>query len=136
MAEKHVAVDRSLVAVPRGRPYRRRYRHMARDVGTGLLYTAGAGAVIALLANIDSVKKSKEVKDHWWLLPVGVVGIGYMLRKRRHAYAGAVVAVGGALFALAYAAQKEAEEAKKKAEQQPPPEQLYWSPVNRTATVV
>ncbi|TKC93709.1 hypothetical protein [Polyangium fumosum] len=68
--------------------------------------------IVALLANLDDIRNSKEAKDHWWLLPVGLIAVGYMLRKRRHAYAGAVVAVGGALLALAYTAQQKAEKAK------------------------
>ncbi len=118
--EQRVRVDRSLVAVPRARFRRRGNRHWARDVGTGFLYTAGAGAVVALLANLDDIRNSKEAKDHWWLMPVGLIAIGYMLRKRRNAHAGAVIAVGGAMFALAYMAQQKAAKA---AQQQPPPDQ-------------
>jgi len=107
MAEKQkksVRVDRSLVAVPRARTTRRRrIRRFVERAGKGVLLVAGAGAVAALLANLDDIKNSKEVRDHWWLLPLGVVAIGYMLRKRGNTYGTAVVAVGGALFATAYA---------------------------------
>jgi drug/metabolite transporter superfamily protein YnfA len=109
MAEKSVRVDRSLVAVPKARPYRRRYRHMARDVSTGLFYTAGAGAIVALLANIDDIRNSKESKDHWWLVPVALIALGYLLRKQHSPHAGAVIAAGGAIFALAYSAKQRAE---------------------------
>ena len=119
MAETRVPVDRSLVAVPRARiRHRRSGRHWARDVGTGFLYTAGAGAVVALLANLDDIRNSKEVRDHWWLMPVALVAIGYMLRKRRNAHANAVIAVGGAMFALSYMAQQKAAQA---AQQAPAP---------------
>ena len=119
MAEERVRVDRSLVAVRPAR-FRRRgnNRHWARDVGTGFLYTAGAGAVVALLANLDDIRNSKEVRDHWWLMPVALVAIGYMLRKRRNANANAVIAVGGAMFALSYMAQQKAAQA---AQQAPTP---------------
>jgi len=123
MAEKRVTVDRSLVAVPRARVRRRGTRHMARDVGTGFLYTAGAGAVIALLASLDDVRENKEIKDHWWLMPVALIAIGYLLRKRRNAHAGAVIAVGGAMFALSYMAQQKAAQAAQKQQQQPAPNQ-------------
>ena len=119
MAESKVRVDRSLVAVPRVRKYHRRNRHMARDVGTGILYTAGAGAIVAFLASIDDIRNSKDVKEHWWLVPVGLIGLGYMLRKRKSAHAGAVIAAGGAIFALAFMAQRNAEK-QKLAQQQPP----------------
>ncbi|UQA58589.1 hypothetical protein [Polyangium aurulentum] len=85
---------------------RERRRRGARDVGKGVLYLAGAGAVVALLANLDDLKSSKEVKDHWWLVPVAVLVIGYLFRKRGNPYAGAILAVGGALFALGYAARQ------------------------------
>jgi hypothetical protein len=101
---------------------------MARDVGTGILYIAGAGAVVALLANLDDIRNSKEVKEHWWLLPLGIIGLGYMLRKRNSQHAGAVVAVGGALFALSYMAKKKAEHAKQQQEQpkEPAPQQALF----------
>ena len=38
-------------------------RHMARDVGKGVLYVALVGGVVALLANLDDLKDSKEAKD-------------------------------------------------------------------------
>lgn len=121
MAGKTIRVDRSLVAVPRARKYRHRYRHMARDVSTGIFYTAGAGAVVALLANLEDIRNSKEAKDHWWLVPVGLIALGYMLRKRNSPHAGAIIATGGAIFALAYSAQKKAE--KQQAQPVPPPPQ-------------
>jgi hypothetical protein len=95
-----------LVEVPRPakRRYRRRYRH--REASTkGVLLIAGAGAIVALLANLDDLKNSDSVKSHWWLLPLGVLAIGYMLRKRGNPYGTAVLAVGGALFAIAYQIQ-------------------------------
>ena len=121
MADKSVRVDRSLVAVPRGKVYRRRSRHMARDVSTGIFYTAGAGAIVALLANLEDIRNSKDVKEHWWLVPIGLIALGYMLRKRQSPHAGAVVAAGGAIFALAYMAKQRAE--KQQQLPAPPPPQ-------------
>lgn len=126
---KIVRVDRNLVAVPRGKLSRyHRRRRIARDVGKGLLYVAGVGAVVALLANLDDLKNSKEAKDHWWLVPLGILVIGYILRKRGNPYSTAVLSAGGALFALAYAATSA--QAKPAAQQQqhvpplPAPKQL------------
>lgn len=116
-----VRVDRNLVAVPRGRIKRNhRRRRIARDVGMGLFYVAGVGAVVALLANLDDLKNSKEAKDHWWLVPLAVLVIGYILRKRGNPYAMPVLSVGGALFALAYAANS-AEAKPAQQQQQVPP---------------
>jgi hypothetical protein len=95
---------------------------MVRDVGKGVLIVAAAGAAVALLANIDDIKNSKEAKDHWWLIPLGIVGIGYLLRKRGNPHASAVMAVGGALFALAYAA-RQAMAKPQNQQQHPPPQQ-------------
>lgn len=116
--KKSVRVDRSLVAVPRGRTRRKRVRRFVERAGKGVLMVAGAGAIVALLANLDDLKNSKEVKEHWWLLPLGVIAIGYLLRKRGNTYANAVLAVGGALFASAYASQSKQAQA---APQIPPP---------------
>lgn len=101
---------------------------MARDVGTGIFYVALAGGVVALLANLDGLRNSKEVKEHWWLLPLGIIGLGYMMRKRNSPHAGAVVAVGGALFALSYMAQQKAAQAKQQQEQpkEPAPQQALF----------
>ena len=102
---KFVRVDRNMVAVPRGKLMRNhRRRRFVREVGKGLFYVAGVGAVVALLANLDDLRNSKEAKDHWWLVPLGILVIGYILRKRGNPYATAVLSAGGALFALAYAA--------------------------------
>ncbi len=115
---KIVRVDRNLVAVPRGKLARyHRRRRIARDVGKGLLYEAGVGAVVALLANLDDLKNTKEAKDHWWLVPLGILVIGYILRKRSNPYSTAVLSAGGALFALAYAASSA--QAKPAQQQQP-----------------
>jgi len=100
---------------------RERRRRAARTVGKGVLYIAGAGAVVALLANLDDIRNSKEAKDHWWLIPLGILVIGYLLRKRGHPYASAALAVGGALFALGYAAQSKQAQAQ---QQQAPPQQV------------
>ncbi|MDI1434940.1 hypothetical protein QHF89_35890 [Polyangium sorediatum] len=117
-----IRVDRNLVAVPRERLGRRKFRRrgMAREVGKGVLYLAGAGAVVALLANLDDLKNSKEARNHWWLVPMAVLVIGYMLRRRGNPYATAVLAVGGALFALGYAAQSKAAQAQPAQQQVPP----------------
>jgi len=123
MAEKEkksVRVDRSLVAVPRVRMRRKRIRRFVERAGKGVLLVAGAGALAALLANLDDIKNSKEVRDHWWLLPLGVVAIGYMLRKRGNPYGSAVIAVGGALFASAYAVHSK--EARAETKQQTTPQ--------------
>jgi len=119
-----VRVSRDLVAVPRARlarRFRRRGPRRERDIGKGVLYLAGAGAVVALLANLDDLQNSKEAKDHWWLVPMGVLVIGYMLRRRGNSYANAVLAVGGALFALAYAKQSKASQSQQSQPAQPAP---------------
>ncbi|MRG98475.1 hypothetical protein [Polyangium spumosum] len=119
-----VRVDRSLVAVPRYKLEKiqrmERRRHMARDTGKSVLYLAGVGAVVALIANLDDLKQSKEAKDHWWLVPIAALVVGYMLKKRGHPYAAAVLAVGGALFALAYAGQSKQAQAQPAQQQVPP----------------
>ena len=100
-SERRVPVDRSLVAVPRERVRRRngRRRYFTRDnIGKGVLFVAGAGAIVALLANLDDIRTSEAAKNHWWLVPLAVLAIGYMLRRRGNPYGTAVLAVGGALF--------------------------------------
>ncbi|UQA60406.1 hypothetical protein [Polyangium aurulentum] len=120
---KTVRVDRNLVAVPRERRRRRWARRGGlMERGKGVLFIAGAGAVVALLAGLDDIKNSKEAKDHWWLIPLGVMAIGYLLRKRGNPYATAVLAVGGALFAIGYAVHSKQAQAQQ--QQQLPPGQV------------
>ena len=117
---KLVKVDRNLIAVPRGQLKRfHRRRRFSRTVAKGIFYVAGAGAIVALLANLDDLRNSKEAKDHWWLVPLAILVIGYVLRKRGNAYSTAVLSAGGALFALAYAANSA--QAKPAQPQQVPP---------------
>ncbi len=133
MAErtKTARVSHNYVAVPKSSVRRRQCaRRRSRGFSTeGVLLTVGAGAIVALLANLDDLKDSKASKEHWWLIPVAVIGIGYFLRKKGNAYGGIMMAVGGALFALAYAAyQKAATQQKQQQQQQnaappPPPKQ-------------
>lgn len=125
-SKKVVRVDRNLVAVPRGEKRRYRHRYSRREVGTtGVMLVAGAGAIVALLANLDDLKNSESIKSHWWLLPLGVLAIGYMLRKRGNPYGTAVLAVGGALFALGYQMQSKAAQA---APKPPPPAPQQFAP--------
>jgi len=90
-----------------------------------VLFIAGAGAIVALLANLDDIKNSESVKSHWWLLPLGALAIGYMLRKRGNPYGTAVLAVGGALFAIAYQLQSKNAAAAPKPPAQPPGPQQF-----------
>lgn len=124
--ERVVRVDRNLVAVPREGRGRNRRRYFRREMGTkGILFIAGAGAIVALLANLDDLKNSESVKSHWWLLPLGVLAIGYMMRKRGNPYGTAILAVGGALFAIAYQVQsKNAQAAPKAPAPAPAPQQF------------
>lgn len=122
-SQEMVRVDRNLVAVPRERGGKRRFRrHFTREnVTKGVFFVALTGGVVALLANLEDLKNSETAKAHWWLLPVVVMGIGYMLRKRHSPYGTAVLAVGGALFAIAY--QIQSKQAQAQQQQQQPPQQ-------------
>ncbi|MDC3958550.1 hypothetical protein KEG38_32140 [Polyangium jinanense] len=105
---------------------------MARTAGKGVLYMAIVGGIVAFLANLDDLKQSKEAKDHWWLVPVAALVIGYMLKKRGHPYAAAVLAVGGALFALAYAAHSKQVQAQPAQQQLPPAPKQQLAPKKET----
>jgi hypothetical protein len=122
---KMVRVDRNLVAVPKEGRRRYRRRYFNREMGTkGILLVAGAGAIVALLANLEDLKNSESVKSHWWLLPLGVLAIGYMLRKRGNPYGTAVLAVGGALFAMSYQLHSKNAQAAPKQAPAPAPQQF------------
>ncbi len=62
----------------------------------------GVGALVAVAANMDEFKNSETVKKHWWLLPLAILALGYIMRRRESPNANAVLAVGGMLFVQAY----------------------------------
>jgi len=79
--------------------------------------SAGVGALLAFLANTDAVKNWQAAKDHWWLLPIAVLALGWWLKNRGYKDGPAILTFGGAMLVQAYQKHKQDEENKKK---QPP----------------
>lgn len=77
--------------------------------------SAGVGALLAWLVTTDMVQNSKYIQEHWWLLPLAVLALGYWLRNRGYKDGPAILTFGGALLAQAYQKHRNEEEAKKKA---------------------
>ncbi|TKC94581.1 hypothetical protein [Polyangium fumosum] len=67
-----------------------------------LVQPIGVGAVLAYIATLDDVKNSETVKKRWWLLPVALLAIGYILRRKNSPHASAVLTAGAVLFVQAY----------------------------------
>ncbi|MEZ4301585.1 MAG: hypothetical protein R3B70_42015 [Polyangiaceae bacterium] len=80
--------------------------------------SAGVGALLAWLATTDMVKNWKYVKENWWLLPLAILALGWMLKNRGYKDAPAILTFGGALLVQAYR-QHQDEEAKKKSTTSP-----------------
>jgi len=62
----------------------------------------GVGALLAFAVNLDEIKNSDTVKNHWWVLPVALLALGYVMRRRESPNANAVLAAGAVLFVQAY----------------------------------
>lgn len=62
----------------------------------------GVGAIIAYVATMDDVKNSETVKSRWWLLPVALLVVGYILRRKNSPHASAILTAGAVLFVQAY----------------------------------
>ena len=41
------------------------------------------GGVLAFVASLEDVKNMEIIKEHWWLLPVAVIAIGYILQRKK-----------------------------------------------------
>lgn len=76
--------------------------------------SAGVGALLAWLANSDMVKNWQAVKDHWWLLPVAVLALGWWLKNRGYKDAPAILTFGGAMLVQAYQKHQQEEDDKKR----------------------
>lgn len=77
--------------------------------------SAGVGALLAFVANTEFVKNVQAFKDHWWLLPLAVLALGWFLKNRGYKDAPAILTFGGVMLVQAYQKHKDEEEAKKPA---------------------
>ena len=75
------------------------------------------GAGTYALATMKAVTDIQVFKDHWWLRPLVILGIGLWLQRRGHAWAAGLIASGSALFYQLYEAEQDrkAKEEKKPA---------------------
>jgi hypothetical protein len=91
----------------------RGYGGRARDVvvaeakalpstATSIVQPIGVGAIIAYVATMDDVKNSETIKSRWWLLPVALLVVGYILRRKESKHASAILTAGAVLFVQAY----------------------------------
>lgn len=75
------------------------------------------GAALYYLATGDWFANVQSFKDHWYLKPLLVIGVGYWLWRRQNSWAMALLSAGAALFVQAWkqeqARKKKEEEAKK-----------------------
>jgi hypothetical protein len=100
--------------------------------GEGLMLVGGAnapalqsviaGAGVYWLASSDFTKDIQVFKDHWWLKPLLIMGLGYWLWRRNNPWASAILASGSALFAQAWKSRPES-----KKETSGPDEAGWWA---------
>jgi hypothetical protein len=75
------------------------------------------GAALYYLATGDWFANVQSFKDHWYLKPLLVIGVGYWLWRRGSSWAMALLSAGAALFVQAWKQEQERkkeEEARKK----------------------
>jgi len=91
----------------------RGYGNRARDIvvteakalpstAASIVQPIGVGAIIAYVATMDDVKNSETVKSLWWLLPVALLVVGYILRRKESKHASAILTAGAMLFVQEY----------------------------------
>jgi len=74
----------------------------APSTTASIVQPIGVGAIIAYVATMDDVKNSETVKNRWWLLPVALLVVGYILRRKSSPHASAILTAGAVLFVQAY----------------------------------
>jgi hypothetical protein len=74
----------------------------APSTAASIVQPIGVGAIIAYVATMDDVKNSETVKSRWWLLPVALLVVGYILRRKSSPHASAILTAGAVLFVQAY----------------------------------
>lgn len=81
--------------------------------------SAGVGALLAYLVQIDAVKNWETAKKHWWLLPLAVLALGWWLKNRGYKDGPAILTFGGAMLVQAYQKHRDDEAAKRPAQTNP-----------------
>ncbi|HRI69358.1 MAG TPA: hypothetical protein PK156_34240 [Polyangium sp.] len=74
----------------------------APSTAKSMIAPIGVGAIIALVATMDSVKTSETLKKNWWILPLALLAVGYIFRRRESPLANAILGAGAVLFVQAY----------------------------------
>jgi hypothetical protein len=70
------------------------------------------GGGLYALATMKAVTDIGVFKDHWWLRPLVILGIGIYLQRQGHVWAESVIASGSALLYQLYEEHKAKEEKK------------------------
>jgi hypothetical protein len=83
------------------------------------------GAAVYWLAGSDFTKDIQVFKDHWWLKPLLIIGLGYWLWRKGNPWAAAILSSGAALFVAAWQSRSEAKKDAKK-EAAGPEEAGWW----------
>jgi hypothetical protein len=66
------------------------------------LAPAGIGALVGLISSIDDIKNTKMFKEHWWLLPLAIMALGYYYHRKQSPHGRAIMATGAMLLVQAY----------------------------------
>lgn len=123
MAHEFVAIPRDVLERLQAQAATGSRVHQARDfvvtegkaapaTAKAMLAPIGVGAIIALVATMDSVKTSETLKKNWWIVPLALLAVGYILRRRDSPLANAVLGAGAVLFVQAYQNRPKKEEEK------------------------
>lgn len=74
----------------------------APSTAKSMIAPIGVGAVIAMVATMEGVKTSETLKKNWWIVPLALLALGYVLRRKDSPLANAVLGAGAVLFVQAY----------------------------------
>lgn len=79
---------------------------------------AAVGAAVMFLTTSDMIRDADLNKKHWWLWPVAILAVAYVLSRsknpRNRSQAPTLLAIGGALLVLNYKNRPDAEKSKTK----------------------
>jgi len=66
------------------------------------LFAAGIGALTAWIMGTDTVSKNDTLKKNWWLIPVALLGGGYLLMRKNKLYGRTLMTLGGLYLVQSY----------------------------------
>lgn len=74
----------------------------APSTAMSMVAPIGVGVILAYVAAMDDIKNSETLKKNWWLVPLALLGLGYVMRRKNSPHASSVLTAAAIMFVQAY----------------------------------